>query len=124
VGATIGVATSHQSGGSGLAKFTHERFVFSIGAKAAYHFDWKIRGLDTYAALTLGADVTSASSDYNEVYFANSAIKPSADSATSFLFGLEIGARFFFNDNFGVFMEEGFNTFTYLRSGFVYKFKF
>jgi hypothetical protein len=124
VGATVGFATSKQSGGSGDAKFTHAWSVFSLGAKAAYHLNWAIRGLDTYAALTLGANILSASSDFNESYFSGAdSIKPSAgDDATSFLFGLELGARFFFNSNFGVFIEEGFNTFTYLRSGLVFKF--
>jgi hypothetical protein len=124
VGATIGVATSKQSGGSGDAKFIHTWSVFSLGAKVAYHFNWAIRGLDAYTALTLGANILSANSDYNESYFSGEgAIKPSAgDDATSFLFGLEIGARFFFNSHFGVFIEEGFNTFTYLRSGLVFKF--
>jgi hypothetical protein len=131
VGATIGVATSTQSGGSrgggvdgGDTRFTHDRSVFSIGAKAAYHFDWKIRGLDTYAALTLGANVMSVETEYNKNYFTDPNTAPSAGDDPGFLFGLEIGARFFFNENFGVFMEEGFNTFTYLRSGLVYKFKF
>jgi hypothetical protein len=124
VGATIGVATSKQNGGSGDLKYTHTWSVFSLGAKVAYHFNWAIRGLDTYTALTLGADIVSAKSEYKESAFSGlNARKPSAgDDATSFLFGLEIGARFFFNSHFGVFIEEGFNTFTYLRSGLVFKF--
>jgi hypothetical protein len=124
VGATIGFATSQQHGGSGPGKFTHTWSVFSLGGKVAYHFNWAIRGLDAYTALTLGADILNANSDYNESYFSGeTAIKPSAgDDDTSVLFGLELGARFFFNTHFGVFIEEGFNTFTYLRSGLVFKF--
>jgi hypothetical protein len=124
VGATIGVATSKQNGGSGEGKFTHTWSVFSLGAKVSYHFNWAIRGLDTYTALTLGADIVSAKSEYKESAFSGEgAVRPSAgDDTTSFLFGLEIGARFFFNSHFGVFIEEGFNTFTYLRSGLVFKF--
>jgi hypothetical protein len=97
VGAVIGFTSSEQSGGD------ETWTVFSIGAKAAYHFKWEIRGLDTYATLTLGGNFLSGNDP-------------------GFLFGLEVGVRFFFNSNVGVFIEEGFNTFTYLRSGLVFKF--
>jgi hypothetical protein len=126
VGAVIGFASSERSGGSGDEKFTYTWTVFSVGAKAAYHFNWEIRGLDTYAALTLGGNFLSANTEYDEtspVYSAPGAEKPSAgDDEVSFLFGLEVGVRFFFNSHVGVFIEEGFNTFTYLRSGLVFKF--
>jgi hypothetical protein len=121
VGAVIGFASSERKGESGNGKFTYTWPVFSIGAKVAYHFNWLISGLDTYAALTLGADFVSANTEYSG--YENATTKPSAgDSVTSFLFGLEFGARFFFTSNVGVFIEEGFNTFTYLRSGLVFKF--
>jgi hypothetical protein len=123
VGAVIGYTSNRQTGGSGDAKYTYTWPVFSIGAKVAYHFGWQIRGLDTYAAMTIGANIMSAKTDFDEGYYSTYAIKPSAgDKATLFLFGLEIGARFFFNDHFGAFIEEGFNTFTFFRSGLVFKF--
>jgi hypothetical protein len=124
VGAVIGFASNERTGGgNGDGKYTYTWPVFSLGAKVAYHFNWAIRGLDTYTALTLGADFLSAKTEYNEDYYKEDTVKPSAgDDAASFLFGLEIGARFFFNSNVGVFIEEGFNTFTYLRTGLVFKF--
>jgi hypothetical protein len=123
VGAVIGFANSQRTGGSGDAKFTYTWSIFSIGLKAAYHFDFSMEGLDTYAALTLGADFLNPQAAYNEDVYKNASVKPSAgDGAASFLFGLEIGARFFLNEHFGVFVEEGFSTFTYLRTGVCFKF--
>jgi hypothetical protein len=123
VGAVIGFASGEKTSGSGDAKYTFTWPVFSIGAKAAYHFNWPIRGLDTYAGLTLGADILSAKTEYNEDYYSDATPKPSAgDDAVSFLFGLEIGARFFFSSHVGVFIEAGFNTFTYSRLGLAFKF--
>lgn len=122
VGATIGFASNKQTSGIGNQEYTYTWPVFSVGAKAAYHFDWELRGLDTYAALTLGANFMGANTEYSEDAYGDSP-KPSAgDAKTFFLFGLEFGIRFFFTSNFGVFIEEGFNTFSYLRSGFVLKF--
>jgi hypothetical protein len=114
VGAVIGFTSSERTGGSGDGEYTFSWTVFSIGAKAAYHFNWAIQNLDTYLALTLGGNVMSANTEYDETYYKAYTVKPSAgDPVSSFLFGLEIGARFFFNPNIGIFIEEGFNTFTY-----------
>jgi hypothetical protein len=124
VGAVVGFVSNEQTAGTGDAKYTYTWPVFSIGAKVGYHFNWAIRGLDTYASFTIGANFLSAEAEYNKDYYSAVDVKPSAgDSAVGVLFGLEIGARFFFNSNVGVFIEEGFSTFTYLRSGLVFKFE-
>jgi len=123
LGAVIGFASNERSEGTGDAKYTFTWPVFSLGVKVAYHFNWAINRLDSYAALTLGANFLSGKAEYNENYYKDYTVKPSAgDSATSLLLGVELGARFFFSPNFGVFVEEGFNTFTHFRVGIVVKF--
>jgi hypothetical protein len=124
VGAVIGFTSSERTSGSGDGEYTFSWSVFSIGAKVAYHFNWAIQNLDTYLGLTLGGNVISAHpAEYNASYYQDYTVKPSSgDNGGNFLFGLEVGARFFFNPNIGIFIEEGFNTFTYLRSGLVFKF--
>lgn len=69
VGAVIGFTSSERQEKIWDAKFTYTWSVFSIGAKVAYHVNWPISELDTYATLTLGANFLNAQSEYNEDYY-------------------------------------------------------
>jgi len=67
---------------------------FSIGGRVGYHFNWGVNNLDTYAVSTVGWVIQTG--DY---------IDPGL-----FLYGVNIGARYFVSKGFGFWVEGGFNT--------------
>lgn len=87
-----------------------------IGAfRAAYHFGWNIRGLDTYGGLSLGpgfrsynySDASSANYTRHDIIVAP---------------GVFVGASYFFSPNFGVNIEAGYDI-TEIQGGVIFKLK-
>jgi len=80
---------------------------FSIGGRFGYHFNWGVNNLDTYAVTTAGWIIQRG--DY---------IDPGL-----FLYGVNIGARYFISKGFGFWAEGGYNTnYLNLDIGFAFKF--
>ena len=78
---------------------------FSTGGRFGYHFNWGVDKLDTYAVTTVGWIV----------YVGGSSI------GIPFV-GINVGARYFINKNFGFWAEAGFNTFSIFDIGLAFKF--
>jgi hypothetical protein len=77
-----------------------------FGARGAYHFNF-VKNLDTYAGLTLGYVIQSADVKYGSYY--DSVPKTSYDGNSFFLYGFNIGARYFFTKNIGAYLELGYS---------------
>jgi len=91
-----------------------------IGARAMYHFNF-LENLDIYAGITLGYVIQSASITYGTGYppgYSASGI----NSKSFFLWGSNIGARYFFTDLIGVYAEVGYSGLQYLNAGLSLKF--
>lgn len=90
-----------------------------IGARSDFHFNrWiKVSRLDVYAGVVLGVNITS----YTHVlpvegYFATlSATKP------SFLWNVQAGVRYYFNEVIGVWVEAGYG-YSIVSGGLIFKF--
>jgi hypothetical protein len=79
---------------------------FSFGGRFGYHFNWGVDNLDTYAVTTAGWIV------FGGGFF-----------GIGYPFvGIDIGARYFINKNFGFWAEAGINTFSLLNIGLAFKF--
>ena len=96
--------------------FTHEnvRYKYSwtnfgFVFRGAYHYGWKVPGLDTYAGFGGGP----LFSMYNDDGYENSG---RSSSNVSFLPTAFLGASYFFNDVVGLNSEVGYN-FTYVSIG-------
>lgn len=71
-----------------------------IGVRGMYHFNF-LKNLDTYAGLTLGYVIQSFDGgDY---------VGSAYEGASFFLFGANIGARYFFTKNIGAYVEVGYS---------------
>jgi hypothetical protein len=90
----------------------------AIIARAAYHFDIPVKGLDLYAGLGFGAYINSHREwkkhhgihDYENRW-----------SSANFAFSIYGGVRYFFNDNVGIFAEFGYGI-SALNAGISFKF--
>jgi len=84
-----------------------------FGARGMYHFSF-MENLDTYAGLTLGYVIQNIkyNNDYSGSY---------DDSVNFFLYGGNIGARYFFTDIIGAYLELGYTSLSYLSAGVTFK---
>jgi hypothetical protein len=77
-----------------------------FGARGAYHFNF-IEKLDVYAGLTLGYVIQSAVVTYGSAW--DNIPKTDYPATSFFLFGVNIGARYFFTNNIGAYLELGYS---------------
>jgi hypothetical protein len=90
-----------------------------FGARGMYHFNF-LRNLDTYTGLTLGYVIQTADVKYGSAY---GSIKPAAyKGAPFFLFGVNLGARYFFTKNIGAYLELGWSGLQIIGAGVSVKF--
>jgi hypothetical protein len=83
-----------------------------IGARGMYHFNF-LRKLDTYAGLTLGYVIQT---------FDGSGYTGSAYEGLSFfLFGANVGARYFFTEHIGAYLEVGYSGLQFASVGLTVK---
>jgi hypothetical protein len=88
-------------------------------ARSAYHYGWKVKGLDTYGGLSTGMRFLSFSRKYYGYYdgMLDNAYSP---GSVSFFFGTFVGASYFFNNVLGINGELGYNI-NYAQVGLVFK---
>ncbi|MFP3041455.1 porin family protein [Treponema primitia] len=113
VGGIVGFYGSFAESGAGATKIESSYTVFDIGARFGYHFNWGVDGLDTYAIATLGLALESAQVKWGSYYNSGD----TTDSDTSLLFGVAIGARWFFTPVIGVFLELGYSALSFASTG-------
>lgn len=84
-----------------------------VAGRSAWHYGWKVRGLDTYAGLSAGAGF------HNYKYDKNGYVK---ESEVIPVFAGFAGASYFVTPNFGFNVEVG-NDITRLQGGIIFKLK-
>ena len=82
-----------------------------IGARGMYHFNFA-RNLDVYTGLTLGWVIQTASGYSFQAVSGNS----------FFLWGGNVGVRYFFSDRLGVYSELGYSGLQFISAGLTMKF--
>jgi hypothetical protein len=118
-GGLIGLTTSELDFSYGNYGYTYSYSMFTLGARMGWHFDFGVDKLDTYGTLTLGYIFTSAKAEYTGDWGAFPKTDPVATG--SFLFGINVGARYFFTDMIGAYAEVGFSAFSFLSLGVAVK---
>jgi hypothetical protein len=103
------------------ASFAFERFTgeylgtdvswteIAIDARAAYHLNFEVPKLDTYAALSLG------------ICLENYKVGANSESYQYFDYGFFVGARYFFIPNVGVYLEAGYSPLVIASLGAAFK---
>jgi hypothetical protein len=90
----------------GYKWFGEKHVDLALAFRFAYHFNWTVPNLDTYAITTLGYMIPTRKGSY---YY-------------NFIAGVGVGARYYFADFFGAFAEFGYNGFSDISLGFAFKF--
>jgi opacity protein-like surface antigen len=91
--------------------------MIGVGARAAWHFNF-IKNLDTYAGLNLGWMI------YNQKV-TTTVLNVSTDvgyDLSSFYYAFDIGARYFFTNNIGAYLELGYSPISVASVGLSLKF--
>ena len=110
-----------------VSYFTYKYYVdyketwinFMFAARSAYHYGWKVPGLDTYAGIPAGIGFCAYTDSWKDMknhfgYRGYHAVYP--------YFGIFIGAAYYFSPVFGLFGELGYNS-TYATIGVALKLK-
>ncbi len=82
---------------------------FGFAARGAYHMDWDVENLDTYAGLELGVRFVSFKEKKPDNASSTNNIESSYRSANKGHAGVYVGASYFFADDFGAFAELGYS---------------
>ena len=116
VGAYFGIARYKWEGVSLFwgDTYSYTRLFLAFGARAAWHFNF-LQNLDTYAGLGLGYIMYSYGG--NASYLNDLGLSKGA-----FDFGAFIGARYFFTNIIGVYLETGYSGLTFVSAGLSLKF--
>jgi hypothetical protein len=108
-GVYLGYASTSENFGVAEWKWT-----YGMGAaRASYHFDFNVEGLDPYLGVMLGYNY--AKGDWSSGSFN---VNPSAGGV---LYGGYAGARYLFTEKFGIFAEVGYGIGN-LNAGLAFKF--
>ncbi|MDR2178499.1 MAG: hypothetical protein LBP20_10745 [Treponema sp.] len=98
-----------------------------FGAKASYHFNF-IKNLDPYVSLTLGwlvykQEVKSSYTSYSSPSYTPKTTTVTAENDLStFFYGFNLGARYFFTKNIGAYVELGYSAVSVASAGLALKF--
>ena len=121
IGGYFGCATNGKRydyfGYSYKARYTRMAF----GVRGTFHYQF-LDKLDTYAGLMLGLYTYSWKYDFSDSFdpYYDYYYGPNNSNSSDFAFSAFVGARYYFNDNFGVNTEIGYG-FTYLSAGLTYR---
>ena len=112
---TLGVqAGGTFSNGGGIQK-NYKAHTFIVAGRSAWHYGWKVKGLDTYAGLSAGAGFNQYSYyNQNENKFIQNEVIP--------VFGGFVGASYFVTPSFGFNVEAG-RDITMIQGGIILKIK-
>ncbi|MDR3336265.1 MAG: hypothetical protein LBT16_03575 [Treponema sp.] len=121
IGGTAALSTWGYETSAGIPnseiKVTYTNIGF--GVRGQYHFNF-LKNLDAYAGLTLGYVIQTADVKYGSAY--GNIGKPAYAGISFFLFGANIGARYFFTKNIGVYAELGYSGLQIASAGLSLKF--
>lgn len=110
LGAEVGATTSNKTDRYYNDNF--KAYTIVVAGRSAWHFGWKVPGLDTYAGASAGAGFHHYSYRNGNDYKYDDVIP---------VFGGFVGASYFFTPAFGVNAEAGFDI-TSLQGGVIFKF--
>ncbi|MEO7524506.1 MAG: hypothetical protein ABIT58_10450 [Ferruginibacter sp.] len=113
LGVEVGATTSNKSNRYYKDDFRSHTLV--VAGRSAWHFGWKIPGLDTYAGLSAGAGF------HHYEYYDSPRDKYKQDDLIPVVGGFA-GVSYFFTPKFGVNAEAGFDI-TSIQAGVIFKLK-
>jgi outer membrane immunogenic protein len=122
---TLGGEVSYRSFGNDNFLYDYKYTVIGIGANGNYHFNEILdlpREWDLYGGGTIGFLIWNNSYKYNGPGDEPAGFNPTYSNTSGLGFGLQAGARYFFNDKWAVHLETGGGSVFGGKIGVTYKF--
>jgi len=110
LGAEVGGSFSGNGRNNNYNDFRSRTIV--VAGRSAWHYGWKVSGLDTYAGVSAGAGFHHYDYNSGPNYYKNDDVIP--------VFGGFVGASYFLTPSFGVNVEAGYDI-TSLQAGVIFK---
>jgi len=98
-------------------KWDETRMAF--GGKVSWHVDLGLKNLDLYVSLKLGYMLWSVVNEYTSYYYGKQKIESSYDDL---FYGFALGARYFFTEAIGIYLEAGYSLVSFVNLGLAVKF--
>lgn len=118
VGGIIGQSFYNEVYSDGVVENSFHNSRTALIARALYHFDLNVKGLDLYAGVGAGGYINNQKST---VTLPNGTISKSKTNSVTFGHYIFGGVRYFFTNSFGVYGEFG-HGLNVVNGGFVFKF--
>ncbi len=116
IGGYVGYAQSEEKFDLFIYSYKATFTYYILGARVAYHFNFKVKSLDTYAGVLTGYSVVSVDEKVSGTGY------PGTSSGSNYFnVGGFAGARYFFTPNLAGFAEIGYGI-SILSFGLTYKF--
>jgi opacity protein-like surface antigen len=90
---------------------------FGLGVRVMYHFNF-VKNFDVYTGITLGYVIQTLDASY---YDDIATVTGSYDAQSFFLFGVNVGARYFFTEYIGAYLEVGWSGLQFASLGVTFK---
>jgi hypothetical protein len=122
LGALVGFTTSeYKFNYAGLTYgYTYDYTGLAIAGRFGYHPDLGVKNLNVSATLALGYYLYTGKATYND-WPATGALKPDPDNYSQLYLGINFGARYFFTNNIGAFLELGYSALSFATAGVAFK---
>jgi hypothetical protein len=116
LGALGGFTTSEYKGQlAGVNTHTYDYTGIAIAGRFGYHPDLGVKNLNIFINLALGYYLYNATATYAGSY------QPDHEDYSRLYLGLNLGARYFFTNNIGVFLELGYSAMSFVTAGMTFK---
>lgn len=99
--------------------YTYSYTGIAMAGRFGYHPDLGVKNLNVYADIALGYYIYSGKAEYSGSW--GSTIQPDPTDYSRFYWGLNFGARYFFANNIGAFLELGYSALSYVTAGVSFK---
>jgi hypothetical protein len=121
LGALVGFTTSefkHDYYGVNYG-YTWDYTGLAVAGRFGYHPDLGVKNLDVSANIALGYYSYTGKAKYNN--WPGGVAKPDPDNYSRLYLGFNLGARFFFTNNFGAFLDLGYSAMSFVTAGLTFK---
>jgi hypothetical protein len=120
LGALAGFTTSEYKGSHGGGNtFTYDYTGIAIAGRFGYHPDLGVKNLNISANIALGYYIYNAKAAYADTW---SGDKPNPDDYSRLYLSFNLGARYFFTNNIGAFLDLGYSAMSFVTAGATFKF--
>ncbi|MCL2186883.1 MAG: hypothetical protein FWB86_13680, partial [Treponema sp.] len=117
----MGMWTNNGNVTTYVGKYDETRMAF--GGKVSWHVDLGLKNLDLYVSLKLGYMLWSVTNDYTDWSYSSGYYRRKVESSYDDLFyGFALGARYFFTDAIGIYLEAGYSLVSFVNLGLAVKF--